>query len=260
MKLKITIHSILIALITVSTTFGLMAAPKKSITFYKVPLVCASAPSIGCGSKAKPVLEQLEKNNNVAEAWLNHAGTVIAVKWKSNINTATGQNNINSLFKEQNLNVSVVSGKEYDALLKNFNNKTDWLRYIEMDNLSKIEAGIIAQRLVARVNAKTSLNTTTIESLESEFKNVFNSRFTSSNTSKQIQQDKLDNDLLAIGKTFLNALQMNALIDAVALGYRPVEGENDKEADACCSKQKGLSQNKFHDKSEVKGCCSKPSN
>lgn len=260
MKSKTIINTIVVALLILTTTFSLMAAPKNTITFYKVPLVCSAAPSIGCGSKAKPVLEQLEKNNNVAEAWLNHTGTVIAVKWKSNINTATGQNNINSLFKEQNLNVSIVSGKEYDAILKNFNKKTDWLRYNELDKLSKIEAGVIASRLVARVNAKTPLNEETMASLEEGFKNVFDSRFTNKNTSQQIQQDKLNDDLLQVGRKYLNAAQINALQSALALGYRPVEGENDKAADACCSKPKGLSQNKGIKQKEVRGCCSKLSN
>ena len=268
MKSKTIINAIIVALLTVTTTISLMAAPKNTISFYKVPLVCSAAPSIGCGSKAKPVLEQLEKNNNVDEAWLNHTGTVIAVKWKSNINSATGQNNINSLFKEQNLNVTMVSGKEYDAMLKNFNKKTDWLRYNEMDKLSMIEAGEISSRLVARVNAKTPLNNETAFSLKTDFENLFKKRFTTMKTSN-INKDpdvvatikqKMENDLLAAGKKYLDASQMNALQDAIALSLQPVEGENDKAADACCSKPKGLSQNKVIKQKEVKGCCSKPSN
>src|SRR5688572_33421877 len=53
-----------------------------SITFYETPLVCNAAPEIGCGSRAKPALLELEKNPAVAEAWLNRPGTVIAIAWK----------------------------------------------------------------------------------------------------------------------------------------------------------------------------------
>ena len=259
MKSKTLINTIVVGLLNLTTAFSLMAAPKNTITFYKVPLVCASAPSIGCGSKAKPVLVQLEKNYNVAEAWLNHTGTVIAVKWKPNINTTTAQHNVNSLFKEQSLIVSLVSGKEYDAMLINFNKKTDWLRHNEMDKLSKIEAGVIASRLVAKVNAKTPLNEETMASLEAGFKNAFDSRFTNKNAAKQIQQDKSNNDLLDVGRKYLNDAQINALQSALALGYRPVEGENDKAADACCSKPKGVLQNKVIKQKEVRSCCSKSS-
>jgi RimJ/RimL family protein N-acetyltransferase len=51
------------------------------ISFYAVPLVCGAAPEIGCGSRAKPILQALERNSAVAQAWLNRAGTVIAVLW-----------------------------------------------------------------------------------------------------------------------------------------------------------------------------------
>jgi hypothetical protein len=33
----------------------------ETITFYDVPLVCGAAPSIGCGSRAKPLLTDLEQ-------------------------------------------------------------------------------------------------------------------------------------------------------------------------------------------------------
>ncbi len=54
----------------------------QNINFYKVPLVCNAAPTIGCGSRAKPVLKDFEESKEVSEAWLNRAGTVIAVVWK----------------------------------------------------------------------------------------------------------------------------------------------------------------------------------
>ncbi len=259
MKSKIITNSIAIVLLTLTTALSLMAAPKNTITFYKVPLVCASAPAIGCGSKAKPVLQQLEKNNNVAEAWLNHTGTVIAVKWKPNINTTTGENTLQSLFKERDMKVELVSGKEYDAMLKDFAKKTNWHRQGEMDKLSQIEAGVIATRLVARVNAKTPLNNETVSSLENGFLEVFSNRFTNQNANKQTQADKLNNDLLAVGKKYLNEAKMNALQSAIGLGYRPVEGEVDKAKDKCCAKPKTTSKKSAAKQKESKGCCSKPS-
>src|SRR6266849_4002430 len=62
-------------------------APKnvspRRISLYEVPLVCPAAPEIGCGSRSKPVLLALEQQPAVAEAWLNRAGTVMAVVWKA---------------------------------------------------------------------------------------------------------------------------------------------------------------------------------
>src|SRR5262249_21322672 len=53
------------------------------ISVFKVPLVCPAAPQIGCGSTSKPILLDLEKQPGVLEAWLNRAGTRIAIVWKS---------------------------------------------------------------------------------------------------------------------------------------------------------------------------------
>src|SRR5260221_12712887 len=51
------------------------------ITFYDVPLVCGAAPAIGCGSRAKPLLMDLEQRTAIKEAWLNRAGTIVATVW-----------------------------------------------------------------------------------------------------------------------------------------------------------------------------------
>src|SRR6266851_2720311 len=52
------------------------------VSVFKAPLVCPAAPQIGCGSASKPILLDLEKQPGVLEAWLNRAGTRIAVVWK----------------------------------------------------------------------------------------------------------------------------------------------------------------------------------
>src|SRR5438045_3886115 len=54
----------------------------KGVTFYEVGLVCHAAPQIGCGSQAKPVLILLGRDPHVAGAWLNEAGTRLAIGWK----------------------------------------------------------------------------------------------------------------------------------------------------------------------------------
>src|SRR6266851_4225024 len=56
------------------------------ISVFKVPLVCPAAPQIGCGTASKPILLALEKQPGVLQAWLNRAGTRIAVVWKPDSN------------------------------------------------------------------------------------------------------------------------------------------------------------------------------
>src|SRR5215468_2521587 len=64
------------------------SANHEIVTFYDVPLVCNAAPSIGCGSRAKPFLIDLERQAAIEEAWLNRAGTIVAIVWPGPAQTA----------------------------------------------------------------------------------------------------------------------------------------------------------------------------
>lgn len=54
--------------------------PPDRVSIYQVSLVCPAAPQIGYGTRAKPVLLALERETTVAEAWLNRAGTLMAIE------------------------------------------------------------------------------------------------------------------------------------------------------------------------------------
>ena len=65
-----------------STQNNKTAAMKSSadhVSVYQVPWRCPAALQIGCGSHAKPILLELEKNPGVSEPWLNRQGTEVAV-------------------------------------------------------------------------------------------------------------------------------------------------------------------------------------
>src|SRR6266436_10087542 len=96
-KNRILVASSLVAIVTVcfasvqtghcADQTGVRASPaartfeSSRLSFYEVPLVCPAAPQIGCGSASKPLLLELEHGGAVSEAWLNRAGTILAVIW-----------------------------------------------------------------------------------------------------------------------------------------------------------------------------------
>jgi len=43
--------------------------PEVGITFHSVNLVCGAATDIGCGSRSKPILLDLQKEPSIKEAW-----------------------------------------------------------------------------------------------------------------------------------------------------------------------------------------------
>lgn len=218
------------------------------VSFYEVPLVCAAAPQIGCGSKSKPVLLGLEKKSTaVSEAWLNREGTMIAIVWQKGASSELRKATAKSVFEENNMQVTGLSGQEHKNMLSVFSNKENWYRGNDVDKLSLEEADVIARRLVSRVNSKTSLSKEKSEKLQSELASVFKSTFLNlnptaeinSNENKVFEQNvrKVEDQLLEVGSKYLDEAEMSALKDAISLGWRPTEKES-KNVKSCCSPKK----------------------
>jgi hypothetical protein len=71
-----------LGLLGVSSAFAedaKIAAKTDRVSLFEVALRCEAAPEIGCGSRSKPVLLELEREPIITEAWLNETGTVLAV-------------------------------------------------------------------------------------------------------------------------------------------------------------------------------------
>src|SRR5215468_12357918 len=124
------------------------------ISVFKVPLVCPAAPQIGCGSASKPILLDLEKQAGVLEAWLNRAGTRIAVVWKPDSN-ADARRKVAAELKEDR--ATELDGKSRDETVSNFLSGKGWYRGADVDRLSEEEADVIAGRLVRWVRERTTL-------------------------------------------------------------------------------------------------------
>src|SRR5262249_52525788 len=123
------------------------------ISLFKVSLQCPAAPHIGCGTASKPILLQLEQEPGVAEAWLNRPGTQIAIVWKPDADTAARRNVAAKLTDD----AKEMDDEHRDEALQGFLSGKGWYRSAEVDRLSEEEAGIIAARLIRRVEAKAPL-------------------------------------------------------------------------------------------------------
>ena len=128
-----------------------------NINFYKVPLVCNAAPTIGCGSRAKPVLLNLQKIPEINEVKLNRSGTTIAVAWEDGTNSTLGQPIVDDIFKKHQLATQLLLGDDYLTALSSFDQKEIWLKGSEVDQLSREEASFIADQIVEAVKKKTNL-------------------------------------------------------------------------------------------------------
>ncbi|MCI0406141.1 MAG: hypothetical protein L0Z48_01065 [candidate division Zixibacteria bacterium] len=120
-------------------------ASQERISFYEVPLECGAAPDIGCGSRAKPALLEMEKNPAIKEAWLNREGTVYAVVWAGRPQTGKAAKPI---FKKHAIEFKELGGGEKAEHLQNFRQEGKWYRGAAVDQLSLEEAERIGNTIV----------------------------------------------------------------------------------------------------------------
>lgn len=195
-----------------------------NISLFSVPLVCPAAPEIGCGSRAKPVLATLEQSDgSIAEAWLNSAGTVLAVVGGPNSSRESRAKSVQAALAS----ASELDGDARQQGLVNFLSRDDWYRGAAVDRLSQQEARIIGARLVRRVQAKVSLEDAKARALEDRIAAFFERRFTgrSPDQSTPINDKGWAEELTNVARAQLNENEIAVFQGALVSGYRPQPGE-----------------------------------
>ena len=196
--------------------------PPDRVSFYEVPLVCPAAPEIGCGSRSKPILLQLEQEKSVTEAWLNRPGTVIAVVWKPDTKQKQRTAVFEAVSKKEEFKASELKGSARKKALKEFGVREKWHRGSDVDRLSEEEAGIIAARLVRRIQAKVSVSEEKAKTLRAEFTEVFKRRFTGP---QDENAPNVEERLLSILGSHLNEKDVALLKETLPRSIRPLPGE-----------------------------------
>ncbi|HME87698.1 MAG TPA: hypothetical protein VKE30_00635 [Chthoniobacterales bacterium] len=193
------------------------AATADRISVFKAPLVCPAARQIGCGSASKPILLDLEQQPGVLEAWLNRAGTRIAVVWKPESDAPTRGKVVADLKEDY---VIELDGKPRDEAVNDFLSGKGWYRGADVDRLSEEEADVIAARLVRRVQAKTALAKDKAEGLQRALADAYRQRLTN-----KISRDEELSRFQDIGREYLAKDQVSILNEAIDSGVLPLPNE-----------------------------------
>jgi hypothetical protein len=156
------------------------------ISFYKTPLVCNAAPEIGCGSRSKPALLELEKNPAVKEAWLNRPGTVIAIVWKDKAQT---DDVAKPILDENNISFTELKEKEATSYRKTFRKENLWYRGADVDALSREEAATIAESSVKFALQNKLITTDEAEKIKTNVEAYFKEELVKLRTNEQLNDD-----------------------------------------------------------------------
>ncbi|MPZ32988.1 MAG: hypothetical protein GEV13_18690 [Rhodospirillales bacterium] len=204
------------------------------VSLFQVPLQCLAAPEIACGSRARPILLALESDPGISEAWVNRAGSMLAVVGSKSSSRDSRAKTVVALFEEFEKNVATETvGKARETAATSFLSGDGWYRSAQTVSLSMEEADIIAARLVRRIQSEVPLTDETTKALESGFAEVFKRQFTGeTGQPKPVSQEparanvqQRNDQLVKVARENLDEAGMTAFQEALAKGHRPQPGE-----------------------------------
>lgn len=209
-----------------------------AVSFYEAPLVCHAAPSIGCGSKAKFLLVDLEKYNDAVEgAWLNKTGTVVAVKWNTKIEADKKAEIIKTVSTNHNIELTTLAQTKTTDFAKTFPNSSEWYKGKEVDKLSKEEAGIIAKNTIASYKEKQLIKPSFEKQFQADIEKIYADLFLSISSYRDLTTEaynKVENQIQQAGEKYVGKGKMPHVELCIA-------SEESCEKDKSCSPGSGKS-------------------
>jgi mercuric transport protein len=195
------------------------------VSFFEVPLECAAAAGLGCGSAAKPILKSLGRDARVAEAKINYSGTVLAVGWNDADQARAGAAAVVAAFNEKGLDAALLRGATREKALNDFESAR-WYRASDLDRLSEREAEVIASRIVNRARPRLGLTPERLAALTQDLAAVF-ARHLTRDTEEEcaVSRDVIDQELTKAASKHLDKEQLAELRKAGEQGVQAEPGE-----------------------------------
>ncbi|HEY0355632.1 MAG TPA: mercuric transport protein MerTP [Flavisolibacter sp.] len=223
-------------------SYDVMNASSTRVSFYEAPLVCHAAPSIGCGSKAKFMLVDLEKYKDAVEgAWLNKTGTVVAVKWSTATTESKQTEIINAVSTSHNIELSPVTSTEANNYAKSFPNSSQWFKGKEVDKLSKEEAQIIAKKTIEGYKKDGLVKANFANQFQADIAKIYENLFLSISSYKDLTTEaynKVEEQIQQAGEKY------------VGKGKMP-------RVELCVASEEKCEKNKSCSQGSGKSCCDK---
>ncbi|MBS1629527.1 MAG: hypothetical protein JST27_05670 [Bacteroidetes bacterium] len=208
------------------------AAEAEVVTFYDVPLICGADSTIGCGSRAKPALLEMEKNPAIKEAWLNHKGTVYAIVWKDKEQT---EQVAKPIFDNYGIEFSKEDKTVAAGQLKDFRADGKWHKGADVDKLSIIEASTIANTYTGFAQERKLISQEEANRIRPALEGYFKTELVKYRTPEQLFEDsdnKFKNDAVSIFSSVVGKERADDML-AKYLAYKETQCE---KHDSCCTK------------------------
>ena len=203
----------------------------ETITFYDVPLVCGAAPSIGCGSRAKPLLTDLERQTPIEEAWLNRTGTIVAIVWRG---PTRMDEVIRPVFERHE--VQCMERPADKQLGESFRIEGNWFRGTEVDGLSLEEAREIAENSVAPATKDRLVSVEEAAQIKSDVEAYFRKELVKFRTKEELLRDTQGKFVDAILNIYEKHVGPERTAALQARGFQsPFDRARREGISSCCS-------------------------
>lgn len=192
-----------------------------AVSFYSVPLMCPAARDLGCGSRAKPMLLELERTEAITEAWLDHSGETLAIVWSDKSSAAQRATALKRIADKHEVSLDEISGAARRSSITAFRSGKGWHRGADVDRLSEEEAVVIANRLLDRTAAEAPSSKSKADAIRPELTETLRQLLVGTMPSMEECREKLTK----IGRKHFNEAEFTAFEHAFEKGYRPIAGE-----------------------------------
>ncbi len=204
------------------------SANDEIITFYDIPLVCGAAPAIGCGSRAKPLLMDLERQAAIREAWLSRAGTIVAIVWSGPARIAEVAGPV---FERH----EVQYKERRDDKPSSFRKKGSWFRGAEVDQLSLEEAREIAEISVVAAARERLVSAEEAAQIKSDIEAHFREELVRLRTKQELLQDTQGKFPKAVLNIYQKRIGMERTAEVQARGIQnPFDRADREKTLSCC--------------------------
>jgi len=202
----------------------------ETITFYDVPLVCGAAPSIGCGSRAKPLLVDLEQQSEIKEAWLNRTGTVVAIVWGGPARTEEVGKPVFGRHE-----IQYTERRNDKQTVGSFRIEGSWLRGAEVDLLSLEEAREIAETSVALAAKDGQVSVQEAADIKADIEAYFRKELLKFRTKQELLQDAQSKFPEAVLNIYEKHIGTERTVEVQAHGIQnPFDRADREETSSCC--------------------------
>lgn len=203
----------------------------EAITFYDVHLVWGAAPSIGCGSRAKPLLTDLERQTPIREAWLNRTGTIVAIVWRGSTRTDEA---IQTVFERHE--VEYTERLADKQIGESFGIEGSWFHGADVDRLSLEEAREIAETVVAPATKDRLVSVGEAAQIKTDIEAYFRKELVKFRTKQELLRDTQSKFLEAILNIYVRHVGTKRTAALQARGIQnPFDRARQQENSSCCS-------------------------